>query len=67
MAILLAGGMAEWVGYSTRGHEREILTAGLGDVPQYWQPLGKRFTGKGGDLAGIRFEDINGDVSTRTP
>lgn len=32
------------------------------DVPAYWQPLGKRFTGKGmGDLRGVRFEDINGD------
>ncbi|KAI9371767.1 SGNH hydrolase-type esterase domain-containing protein [Aspergillus egyptiacus] len=32
------------------------------DMPEYWQPLGKRFTGKGmGDLRGVRFEDINGD------
>ncbi|KAL5362439.1 hypothetical protein BJX96DRAFT_177152 [Aspergillus floccosus] len=32
------------------------------DVPKYWQPLGKRFTGKGmGDINGVRFEDINGD------
>ncbi|KAK9590735.1 hypothetical protein V6Z92_003825 [Aspergillus fumigatus] len=32
------------------------------DVPAYWQPLGKRFTGKGmGDPRGVRFEDINGD------
>jgi hypothetical protein len=34
----------------------------IDDVPQYWQPLGKRFTGKGfGDVRGVRFEDINGD------
>lgn len=32
-------------------------------MPDFWQPLGKRFTGKNmGDLNGIRFEDINGDV-----
>ncbi|QKX57197.1 uncharacterized protein TRUGW13939_04305 [Talaromyces rugulosus] len=32
------------------------------NVPAYWQPLGKRFAGKGiGDLRGVRFEDINGD------
>jgi hypothetical protein len=32
-------------------------------MPKYWQPLGKRFTGKGmGDIRGVRFEDINGDV-----
>tara|TARA_R110002060_G_scaffold48199_3_gene59187 strand:+ start:7515 stop:7751 length:237 start_codon:yes stop_codon:yes gene_type:complete len=27
-----------------------------------WQPLGLRFTAKNmGDMAGVRFEDINGD------
>jgi hypothetical protein len=32
------------------------------DTLAYWQPLGKRFDGKGmGDLRGVRFEDINGD------
>ncbi|CAG8097452.1 unnamed protein product [Penicillium olsonii] len=32
------------------------------DVPKYWQPLGKRFSGKDmGDINGVRFEDINGD------
>lgn len=34
----------------------------IDDVPKYWQPLGKRFTGKDmGDITGVRFEDINGD------
>lgn len=38
----------------------------LDDMPEYWQDLGIRFTGKNkGDLRGVRFEDINGDVSTR--
>jgi hypothetical protein len=33
-------------------------------IPQYWQPLGLRFTAKGmGYIRGVRFEDINGDVS----
>jgi hypothetical protein len=32
-------------------------------MPKYWQPLGKRFSGKGmGDIRGVRFEDINGDI-----
>ncbi|KAL2833014.1 hypothetical protein BDW59DRAFT_157153 [Aspergillus cavernicola] len=35
---------------------------GLKDVPEYWQPMGKRFTGNGfHDIRGVRFEDINGD------
>ncbi|KAL4902118.1 hypothetical protein BDW74DRAFT_187076 [Aspergillus multicolor] len=34
----------------------------IDDMPAYWQALGVRFTGKGmGDIAGVRFEDINGD------
>lgn len=36
------------------------------DKPKYWQELGVRSTMKpndGGALAGIRFEDLNGDVS----
>jgi hypothetical protein len=33
------------------------------DIPQYWQALGMRFPAKGmGDIRGVRFEDINGDV-----
>lgn len=33
-------------------------------IPKYWQALGLRFTAKNmGDLNGVRFEDINGDVS----
>lgn len=36
----------------------------LDDFPAYWQALGKRFDAKGmGDIRGVRFEDINGDVS----
>lgn len=36
----------------------------IDDLPKYWQYLGKRFTGKNkGDLRGVRFEDVNGDVS----
>lgn len=37
---------------------------GIVDMPAFWQPLGKRFDGKNmGDVRGVRFEDINGDVS----
>jgi len=35
----------------------------VGDYPDYWQDLGVVFTGKGfGDLSGVRFSDLNGDV-----
>ncbi|KAK3897538.1 killer toxin subunits alpha beta [Staphylotrichum tortipilum] len=35
---------------------------GQGPMPDYWQPLGVVFTGKGmGDVNGVRFYDINGD------
>lgn len=34
------------------------------DVPEYWQPLCMRFKAKGmGNINGVRFEDVNGDVS----
>lgn len=34
------------------------------DVPTSWQALGVRSSANGmGDIRGIRFEDINGDVS----
>ncbi|THC94729.1 hypothetical protein EYZ11_005768 [Aspergillus tanneri] len=36
------------------------------DVPEYWQPLGKQFTGNNMDIEGLRFEDINGDITTWT-
>lgn len=37
---------------------------GQGDAPDYWQDLGIVFTGKGeGDINGVRFVDLNGDVS----
>lgn len=33
-------------------------------MPEYWQALGVIFTGKGfGDVHGVRFFDLNGDVS----
>jgi hypothetical protein len=44
---------------------------GQGDAPTgaaggYWQALGLMFTGKNkGNIAGTRFIDINGDVSSR--
>lgn len=35
-------------------------------MPEYWQAMGTVFTGKGmGDVNGVRFGDINGDVSRR--
>ncbi|KAL6230177.1 hypothetical protein BDW75DRAFT_248901 [Aspergillus navahoensis] len=34
----------------------------IDDIPKYWQPLRKCFTGKGmGNLSGVRLEDINSD------
>ncbi|KAL6231701.1 hypothetical protein BDW75DRAFT_233408 [Aspergillus navahoensis] len=44
-----------------------ILCSSPDDMPEYWQALGKRFTGKGfDDFRGVRFEDINGDSHTWT-
>ncbi len=50
------------------GSIRFWRNGGNGNVPAYWQDLGVRSTMKPGDsgtdaLAGIRFADINGDVS----
>lgn len=37
---------------------------GQGPMPDYWQSFGVVFIGKGmGDVDGVRFYDINGDVS----
>ena len=36
---------------------------GAGDAPEYWQALGVRWSMTIGDLDGIRYEDLNGDVS----
>lgn len=42
-----------------------IYTADTADL---WQDLGVAFTGKNmGDVNGIRFSDLNGDVSSTTP
>lgn len=38
------------------------------DIPTYWQALGKRFSGRDmGNLTGVHLEDINGDVSRKSP
>ncbi|KAM7189559.1 hypothetical protein V8F20_010098 [Naviculisporaceae sp. PSN 640] len=55
-------GRADFCVLESSGDMRCWRNGGWGDAPAYWQPLGKRFTGKGmGDLNGVRFEDINGD------
>ena len=46
------------------GNVRCWRNGGTKDAPEYWQDLGTRFTAKGmGDMRGVRFADINGDVS----
>jgi hypothetical protein len=65
MGILPVGGMDGLVSGLLHIFDKWLirLIFMIDDMPKYWQPLGKRFTGKGiGDLRGVRLEDINGDV-----
>ena len=53
---------------SDNGNVRFWRNGGTGDKPEFWQALGVRSTMSPGEsgssnLAGIRFSDINGDVS----
>ncbi|KAL6229273.1 SGNH hydrolase-type esterase domain-containing protein [Aspergillus navahoensis] len=55
-------GRADYCVLEKNGDMRCWRNGWINDVPKYWQPLGKRFNGKGmGNLAGVRLEDINGD------
>ncbi|KAL3463731.1 SGNH hydrolase-type esterase domain-containing protein [Aspergillus heterothallicus] len=62
LADIDGDGRADYCGLADNGDITCWRNGWIDDVPAYWQPLGKRFTGKGmGDLRGVRFEDINGD------
>ncbi|GES66464.1 esterase [Aspergillus terreus] len=62
LADIDGDGRADYCGLADNGDVTCWRNGWIEDVPAYWQPLGKRFTGKGmGDLRGVRFEDINGD------
>ncbi|KAL2782461.1 hypothetical protein BJX66DRAFT_345814 [Aspergillus keveii] len=55
-------GRADYCVLEDNGDTRCWRNGWIDDIPEYWQPLGKRFTGKGmGDINGVRFEDVNGD------
>lgn len=72
METLAVGGMVVRVRFDLYIlHERAVIAAAdqsVGDHPEYWQELGIIFTGKGlGDVNGVRFFDLNGDVSNNSP
>lgn len=55
-------GRADFIGLNADGTAHVWRNAGTGDKPDSWQSLGVRWTGgNNGDLAGVHFEDINGD------
>ncbi|KAH6856359.1 hypothetical protein B0I37DRAFT_402917 [Chaetomium sp. MPI-CAGE-AT-0009] len=55
-------GRADYCVVADNGDVSCWRNGGQGRMPEYWQSLGVVFTGKGmGDVAGVRFYDINGD------
>ncbi|RSL43787.1 hypothetical protein CEP54_014936 [Fusarium duplospermum] len=62
LADIDGDGRADFCGLSDNGDVYVWRNGWINDMPEYWQALGKRFEGKGmGNLAGTRFEDLNGD------
>jgi hypothetical protein len=53
-------GRVDFCALATNGDVRVWRNGGIGNTPT-WEPLGRRFTGNGMDISGVRFEDINGD------
>ena len=59
-------GRADYCVFENNGDMSCWRNGWIEDTPAYWQDLGKRFSGRDmGNLAGVRLEDINGDVSTK--
>ncbi|KAF5507162.1 Multidomain esterase [Colletotrichum aenigma] len=55
-------GRADFIGLRGNGDAWVWRNGGTGNKPSYFQAMGRRFEGKGmGNLAGTRFEDLNGD------
>ncbi|KAM0542975.1 hypothetical protein ACHAPJ_012532 [Fusarium lateritium] len=55
-------GRADYCTIADNGDTTCWRNGGQGDMPEYWQPLGVMFLGQGkGDIAGVRFADLNGD------
>ncbi|RMZ77642.1 hypothetical protein DV738_g4290, partial [Chaetothyriales sp. CBS 135597] len=55
-------GRADYCTLADNGDMSCWRNGGQGPLPEYWQPLGVIFTGKGmGDLNGVRLVDLNGD------
>ncbi|KAK4445290.1 hypothetical protein QBC34DRAFT_441859 [Podospora aff. communis PSN243] len=55
-------GRADYCVVENSGDVRCWRNGGTGIMPEYWQPLGVVFTGKGmGDPNAVRFADLNGD------
>ncbi|ETS73393.1 hypothetical protein PFICI_14998 [Pestalotiopsis fici W106-1] len=55
-------GRADFIGLDADGTAHVWRNGGTADVPNVWQEMGTRWTGGDmDDLAGVRFEDLNGD------
>ncbi|OBT56778.1 hypothetical protein VE04_04842 [Pseudogymnoascus sp. 24MN13] len=62
LADIDGDGRADYCASNAAGDISCWRNGGIQDKSEYWQALGKRFTGNNiGDLNGVRFVDINGD------
>ncbi|CAM1501215.1 Fc.00g103770.m01.CDS01 [Cosmosporella sp. VM-42] len=62
LADIDGDGRTNYYGIADNGEIQCWMNEGQKDMPEHWQDLGIRFTGKGmSDLSGVRFEDANGD------
>lgn len=65
LADIDGDGRADYCILEENGDIRCWRNGWVDDKPAFWEPMGRRFTGKGmGDLRGVRFRDINGDVGS---
>ena len=68
LADIDGDGRGDYCVTADNGDVRCWRNGGQGDLADYWQDLGIKFTGKGmGDTQGTHFEDINGDVRNPIP
>jgi hypothetical protein len=66
LADIDGDGRGDYAVIQDNGDIRVWRNGWIKDYPEYWQDLGVRFKARGkGDIRGVRFEDINGDVSRR--
>ncbi|KAH8657733.1 hypothetical protein BX600DRAFT_400504 [Xylariales sp. PMI_506] len=62
LADIDGDGRADFIGLDSDGTAHAWRNSGTGNVVNTWEALGTRWTGGDmSDLAGVRFEDLNGD------